>query len=203
MRRRGFVIGAAAALIFCTMPAYAYAALPTLTQVWQTLACLLVFVILIETLVFKFRGFLFWWSLKWNAIANAVSTIIGIPLTWLAYLLIEVWGAGWSDYSGAANRQDFYTLVINIVGAILKTLWIGPMDGNIRILAEAITALILLVPFFFVSWRIETFIVRRFNAERDRRSISRASLVANLASYGLLALLPLAALIGPEWFQAR
>jgi hypothetical protein len=183
--------GVAVLACACLIPsaAYADAGLPMLALTWPIAIDALVPVILIEAYIFKRRGFPFGWSLKWNAIANIASTLIGIPLAWIAYLAVEMGAA----YSLAAWQPKIPwlegdTLAGKIVGVILTAPWLPPWGDQWPSWIVPAAFLILLVPFFFVSWRFETIIIRGFNRQYDRKSISRTCLRANLASYTLLAI---------------
>ena len=186
MRKRiRLFIGAFAAVALGCSPAYADAGLPMLALTWPVAIDDLIPVILIEAYVFKRSGFPFLWSLKWNAIANVASTLIGIPLAWGAYFALEL-AVAYSHIPWPKMRQAWD----NVLGVLLTAPWLPPWNPWPSWIVPA-AYLILLVPFFFVSWRLESSVIRWFNAQYDRRSISRACLRANLASYALLTLFPI------------
>jgi hypothetical protein len=104
-------------------------------------------------------------------VANALSTIVGIPLTWFALL--------------------FSSLFIQIVGfgeivpsVLINAPWIGPAGPEMtRMVATA--ALILCVPFFFASVGIEYLMMRKM-LKGKTENIGSACWVANTISYALI-----------------
>ena len=141
----------------------------------------LVPVVVIEAYVFKRAGFPFGWALTWNTIANLVTTLIGVPLVWFILFGLTLLTIGTSC------GESINTLADRILWTVLRTPWLCPLELGLRWVVPA-AFLLLLVPFFLMSWLIESLIIRKANKSRDPLPIHRASLHANLASYVLLAL---------------
>jgi hypothetical protein len=113
-------------------------------------------------------------------LANVATTLFGMPGTWLALLGIEFETTG-----GAAYELDsFPDLVLAVT---LQAPWLVPHweDPHWAVTAAG---LFLLVPFFFVTWLLEYFIVRWLLSEAAHGSIWIAVRNANLLSYALLAI---------------
>jgi hypothetical protein len=156
---------------------------PVIVLGWFTI----VPVVIIETLVAV-------WMLRWRvgfalrsvALANALSMLLGFPLMWFLCVLASLLtgGGGWGDGS--------------MLDIVKGPAWLGP--GYIEDLGWAVPfALILLcVPFFFMSWWIEYLCLFNFSVKRDeeqRISIRAYAWKANLASYALLVVFLIAAMV--------
>lgn len=87
-RRMTALVGFALALTSAT-PAAADVAAPMLVYVYPGLILLLVPIILFEALVgCKVLGARFGIALKVSALANAPSTLLGVPIAWLALAVV-------------------------------------------------------------------------------------------------------------------
>ncbi len=96
------------------------------------------------------------------SVANAVSTIVGVPITWFLLLFTPIRRTAWlapfeEEYEGEHE-------------------WLGP-----------ISALVLLVPFFFASWFIEYLIAIRMVPSLETGTVNAAVLAGNLVTYACLA----------------
>jgi hypothetical protein len=81
---------AATLLLAATAPAHADMGVPMLAVVWPLSWLLLIPVIAIEAVVaYRLLGNDWRKSFKISAIANLVSTLVGIPLVWVIWLLFE------------------------------------------------------------------------------------------------------------------
>lgn len=107
-----------------------------------------------------------------QATANCLSTVIGIPLTWSALVLIQF------TVPGGAGPA-----------------WLLPEPSRWTI-AGAIAALT--VVFYFMSVATEGFVVARFFREVPRRTIRRWMIQANGITYALLMALIFAGLLAPK-----
>ena len=126
--------------------------------------------------------------LKAVAVANIVSTLVGIPLTWLLLVLMEMLTGGGSAYGIETTKERFLAVT-------WQAPWLIPyQDQELKWMIPAAT-LVLLVPFFFASWLIETMVARKFLSESEPLSVKRGMLAANGASYLLLGLLVLSWLL--------
>lgn len=96
-------------------------------------------------------------------VANAASTIVGVPITWFLMLFVP---------------------------GMQATAWLAPMDGLTERESNSYAtgaALALLVPFFFASWWIEYIIAIRMMPWLEASSIKTAVLAGNLITYVCLA----------------
>jgi hypothetical protein len=153
-------------MIFTTLPGMAIALVP---------------VILVESYVlFKQLSIAGRSALKASSFANLASTVIGIPLTWIALVALQL-------VTGGGNAYGLDTAPRRLLAVTWQAPWLIPYGKNLRWMIPSAT-LTLLVPFFFVSWWIEYHVVRRTLKSTDRARVLIAVRNANLMSYGLLAI---------------
>ncbi len=119
-------------------------------------------------------------AIKASSIANVATTVVGIPLTWLALVVIQLATGGDQAYGLDSYLHKFLAVT-------WQAPWLIPYESDMYWMVPAAT-LTLLVPFFFVSWWIEYQVVRRTVVSSHPSGLSFAVRNANLASYGLLAL---------------
>lgn len=118
---------------------------------------LLVPIVVIESfLCKKWLGLTTWQAIKSNTVSNLASTIIGIPVAWVAMLGVEFGAWGLLDNT---QIQNWHSPLANVIFAFLGSAWIGPAEGKSVWLIPAAT-LMLLIPFFFASYGIEYFVLR-------------------------------------------
>src|SRR5262249_39059902 len=116
-------------------------------------------------------------------VANCVSTLIGLPVTWAVLVLAE--GIVFTRFSDRLSEPPEALL------AILTAPWLGPGAGEPRwFVPLAIVAL--MIPFYVMSVISESLIVRRFVPDLPGRTVWSWMLQANAASYALLLLITLA-----------
>src|SRR5207249_4487996 len=84
------------------------------------------------------------------SIANLASTIIGVPVAWLAMFIIELAVA--YPVSTAAEHWHWKldSPVIAVLGFIISMAWLAPVERHIDWMVPAASAL-LLIPSFIVS----------------------------------------------------
>ena len=102
--------------------------------------------------------------------ANLVSTFLGVPAAWLAMLTLSLFLGG-----GGAEFETTWDKVLSVTR---DAAWFYPFEDWQLPAAQ----LVLLVPFFFVSWRLETGIVARSFGVTPT-AVRRSCLVANLVTY--------------------
>jgi uncharacterized protein (TIGR03067 family) len=112
-------------------------------------------------------------------VANAVSTFIGIPLTWLAMVAVQTM---LPDVS--LNEVDTPWNTFTYV--VLHAAWLTPSEKDLVWLVPAAT-LILLVPYFLISVYCERRLLNLQFSDVDRGRVARASWLANGVTYGALA----------------
>ena len=81
------------------------------------------------------------------AFANAVSTLIGIPFTWLILFALQL-------TMGGANAYGLDSIWHKLLAITIQAPWQRPY-GNDSVWVVYAAELFLLIPFFFASWFIE------------------------------------------------
>lgn len=166
----------------------ANAGLPMLAVQLPLLAGLIVPIIVLEAAILIKKLHLPWRrALSLSAVANAASTLVGVPLTWavLFGLQVLVGGAAAHGLSTAAGR--FHS-------AVLQAPWLMPYQSDFYWLIPTAN-LVLLSPYFLVSGFAELWVVRRQRSDLDPGRTKAAVWLANAATYGLLLLGSIAWLI--------
>lgn len=117
--------------------------------------------------------------------ANALSSLIGIPLTWALLLVVEMVTAGAVMYGLDTPSGRFQS-------AVMQAPWLLPHDeSDFHWLVPAAT--LVLLPFYFlVSVLLERMVLARKLSSTIRGRISAAAWIANAASYGILIMATLA-----------
>jgi hypothetical protein len=133
--------------------------------------------------------------LRATVAANAVSTIVGIPITWGALLLCEMGVLLTLAHVPKLGNSSWNSPLEQIVRTILSAPWIAPVE-NSGSWAVPLAALVLLIPFYFVSVWVEQKIMEHMlpvttslNAqpsEVNEGVLRGAVRGANLMSYGFL-----------------
>ena len=171
-----------AATFFCWLllvPAVARAdaGIPMLMLAWPAYILGLIPVILIESFIgTKDLGVSWGEVLPVAAIGNAVSTVVGIPLTWLAMLAIEFvvgYGAG-----ALMPDSDLQMWLFPFFVA-----WLPPFD-NIWLFYAAFV--LLSVPFCVVSIWVERKVALKRLSSHPPEAVRRWVTHANIWSYSLL-----------------
>jgi hypothetical protein len=197
-RTRSVVIVALAAMsVGIPAAAYANAGLPMLAVVWPLSWAALIPVIAIETAVGRRVADISWGrSLLGTALANAVSTLVGIPLTWGVLLAIQMVVPG-----GGGAELGIGTLGGKLFAVTLQAPWLIPYDTDLYWMVPA--AVLFMLPFFGV---VSVFVERplfRLVAKCDALVARSWSWRANLTTYGILiaavaAWLVVSLVIGPR-----
>ena len=178
--------------------AYANAGLPILAILWPLSLPAFFPVVFLESYVLNKNLVLgykksFVVSIK----ANIITTIIGLPIAWVACLIIEILlMLFFTEVAGAESYPSvlFKALpesISNILTVIMTFPWLGPwQEGGHWIIPFATS--IMLIPCFFVSYWMELFYIEMelfidkklpdFHKENVKLAVWRA----NLYSYGLL-----------------
>jgi hypothetical protein len=167
--------------------------IPMIVLTWPAMAILLLPVIVIEGLLCKkWLGLPTWQAVKTNAISNLASTIIGIPVAWTVMLAIEFGIIG--VVSASTALQNWHSPIANVIFFLLSSAWLNP-DLGVGKSAWVIPAatLVLLMPFFLVSYWIEYLVVRRMvgmpSGEASNLAYRRVRVAvrnANLVTYGAM-----------------
>jgi hypothetical protein len=170
---------------------------------WPAMLILLIPIIFAEAAFIARRLSLPIKTLLWpSAAANAASTIIGVPLAWGVLMLCEM-----GLWEGIARTKviengNWNSPLAQVVTTILSAPWLAPADKSAW-WAIPLAALVLLVPFFFVSVWSERWVVGRFfnpgssldpqrSEQMNPQILRKAVRDANLMSYGFLFALAVA-----------
>lgn len=170
-----------ALLFFFPFPASANAGLPMIIIFWPLLFILFLPIVMIEYGVMKkyTRSFSPTPRLFWPLVmANLFSTLIGIPLTWIALVGMEV-GVSLFLPSGTVNLSYIWPLTAP---------WLYPdtLQHNWMIVTAL---LILLIPFYFISAWTEGRIMGWMTKNKEHKPhIRNAMWKANFFSYLFLVL---------------
>jgi hypothetical protein len=179
LNRRIWFISAIVLFAFSSV-ASANAGVPMLYLVWPGSWVLFVPIVVVEAIVARrLLGLAVRRSLALSAVANAASTLVGIPATWGALLLVElVATSGGKEYGlGTVPRKIFAFTV--------QAPWLGPYENDLDWLIPS-AAIFLCIPFFFVSVLIERFVAWKMAPTCPPATVSRWGWRANLLSYGLI-----------------
>src|SRR5262249_53756477 len=131
-------------------------------------------------------------SLMAQAAANALSTLVGLPLAWVIVLLAGVLVAGPIVQHVPPLAVPLYPILL-----ITGSAWLGP--GAEETWWRIPLAILLLAgPVFLVVVVSETLVVRRFFPTLDRGVIRRWIIRSNLITYSLLLTLTIAAAQSPR-----
>lgn len=177
---------------FALLPLLADAGIPMIVLAWPAMLMLLIPVIFVEGLLCKrWLGLTTWQAIKSNAVSNLASTIIGVPIVWAIMLAVEFGIFGTIALVNKSNAiQNWNSPLANVVFVLLSSAWLGPTEREWVIPAAT---LVLLMPFFFASYWIEYFIVRRIVGKPDGEPASlgypRVRIAvrnANLVTYGAM-----------------
>lgn len=163
--------------------------IPMLLVVWPPAWALFIPVVLVEAYVARrLLGLSVAEAAKLSFVANAWSTFVGIPLGWLALLLIEIVG-GFGLSLLKPDRNGAWLLLSPLFAA-----WLGPATRSWHVYAAAAC---LCIPFMLVSVRVESWSAqKRVPADRARRWARIANLITYVPIICMLAWLAISSWIG-------
>jgi len=152
-----------------------------LALLWPASWVLFIPIVVIEAWVARRIVELDWQtSLKKAGIANAVSTLVGIPLTWGVLGVIEI------ILSQGGRAYGINTLSGKLIAVTLQAPWLIPYESDLNWMIPS-ASIFLLIPFFFASVFIERWVFG-WKSQLDKAKIKTWSWKANLLTYGLLQL---------------
>jgi hypothetical protein len=133
-------------------------------------------IIVVEALVYRLRlSVSVGRSLGGSALANLVSTILGVPLTWVVLVVLQI-------LTGGTSGTDSPLLWVT-----WQAPWLFPYEEHLHWMIPA-AGFVLTIPFFVVSVWIERFVLyRAYRGHADSAQMERSVLLANGITYGLLA----------------
>ena len=173
-------------LVALPTAASANAGLPMLFILWPLSLPAFLPVVLVESWVVR-RALEVPWrvAIAQMTKGNLFSTVIGVPLAWVASVALE-FGLAYVVTYGSKTRS-YPPDGIGVVGKVVLTApWLGPWrEGGNWIVPLA--SVVLLIPFFFASYWTEAWLVGRslcpHSPEQGRRAVWKANL---LSYFGLL-----------------
>ena len=182
-------------ILLLAAPAYANAGLPMIAFAMPAMAISLVPIILLESwYIRRALNVATWPAFKTMIIVNLESTLIGIPLTWVAWVLIEM-AFGFSiAYVGEGLNFPLPDAIGNIFAVTIGAAWLAPEESALYWMVPT-ASLVLLIPFFYVSYFLERGMAKRLLKGISAKDIYKAIFNANLYSYGLLSLIVICWLI--------
>ena len=163
--------------------------LPMVLIHWPLMVCALVPVIIAEGLIIRR-----WvsWSVREALIgmgkANLFSTLVGVPLAWLAMLALEY--AVLLPVGLAAERWKWHLdgPAWQALAFLFSVAWLAPADEYLHWMVPAAVGLLLL-PCVYLSVILERRSCGRTWSKADPARVRRGVFAANLASYALLFVL--------------
>jgi hypothetical protein len=143
--------------------------------VWEPVLIVgLVPIIVVEAAILKRAGGSWARSFAASGIGNTASSIVGVPLTWFALVLIQMAAGG-----GTAHGANAYAVTV-------QAPWLIPYESDLHWMVPT-AALVLCVPFLAASVLVEWPIVVLLFRRSASRRVLMAVLAANGASYTGLA----------------
>ncbi len=150
-----------------------------LALLWPVSWVLFIPIVIIEAWVARRIVELDWkTSLKKTALANAVSTLIGIPLTWGVLVVIEI------ILSQGGRAYGINTFTGKLIAVTVQAPWLIPYESDLDWMIPS-ASIVLLIPFFLTSVYVERWIFG-MKSQIDKTKIKSWSFKANLLTYGLL-----------------
>ena len=185
-RRLPFVRATAVAGLFSLWPTAAWAniGIPTIIVVMPVMVLSLLPIIAIEAHAYaRMLAVPGRRALRAAVVTNLLSSFIGIPVAWGLLLVAQILLGGGRSFGleTLPDRVLSFTLQAPLLVLHDDAPWLLPAAG-----------LVLMVPFFLASWWTEYWLARRLFREVPPAAVWRAVRDANLRSYALLALWPLA-----------
>jgi hypothetical protein len=171
-------------------PLLADMGIPMIVLTFPAMVILLIPVVVVEALLCKkWLGLTTWQSMKANALSNLASMIGGIPVAWVVMVILQF--AVMAALEGTRSSQQSNSPMASTVVFLLSPAWLPPVGRNLWLIPAAV--LLILVPFFFVSYGIEYAIVRKMvgspTGEPPNLAYPRVKIAvrnANLVTYGAM-----------------
>ena len=169
--------------LFCLLAvpsvAHADAGVPMVFLTYPAMLVALVPVILLEAVVFQRRLLLGYKQVAWRVgVANAVSTVIGFPLTWILMVALQMLTRGGYAYG-------ISTWWSKVLAVTWQSPWLIPYEQELYWMVPT-AALVGLIPAFFASVFIEGHILKRLLKTTDAATTWQLTWRANRLSYSRL-----------------
>ena len=167
-------------LLLVACPAYADMGIPMIAWILPVSWLSLIPIILVEAIVAaRLLKKNYWAALKLSTAANTISTIIGIPVTWLLMTFAQMLVGGDRAHGLTTFAQKMYAVTI-------QSPWLLPYGkSSLRWMFPA-AGIFLCVPFFFASVLCEYLVVKKFCD--NSVIVKHWSWIANAITYGLIEL---------------
>lgn len=123
-------------------------------------------------------------------LASLFSTLLGIPIVWAFFFLIKL-----ISKLLVLNKESF-DLPKYILGSNVESQLLSPLEMVLPYIQWliSISIIFLVIPFYFVSSKLEEIILKQFKTFSHTSSIKKITKKANLASYLFLLVLGLIAI---------
>lgn len=181
---RGTSLSALCILLCIPNIASANAGVPMIFLVMPALGLSIIPIILIEAMYLSRKlGLKAASAVKTTTISNLVSTIAGVPLTWLLLVLVQMVAGG-----GGAFGLD--TMLGKVLSVTFQAAWLIPYESELYWMIP-VAGLVLLVPFFFVSWWSEYLVTKKILQDHPAQTVKVVVRNANIITYTLLVLWPI------------
>lgn len=167
--------------------ALANAGVPVLFLFTSVFAFSLIPIILIESFYLaKKLQLTGWQALRDTTLANLFSTLIGIPVTSVFLVFLQMLLGGSGAFGMGTMRDRIFSVTLQaLIPYEAELHWMIPVAG-----------LVLLVPFFFVSWVTEYWLLAQRLPTVSPDKLKQSVRNANLITYGLLTIWPLVFYLG-------
>jgi hypothetical protein len=162
----------------------ANAGLPMLPVQGAFMLAALIPVILIEGALLRHRLSTSWLtSIAGSAGANIVSTIVGVPLSWMIMLALQFTTSSLGQGAGI----HVHGLAGDMAALFLGAAWLGPAGDSLRWMVPIALA-ILLIPAYFISVWIEYGFAKWFWTDMTPAVLFPAIRLANRTTYVLMVI---------------
>jgi hypothetical protein len=169
------------------IPLLANMGIPMLFVQWWLMACAVLPVIIIETLVVRRKiGMPLGQAVGGIAAANVLSTAIGVPLAWLTAFALGVGFLTPFAYGAERWHWQLDSPVFQVFGFIESVAWIVPANRAQAAWMVPLAAALLLIPCFFASVIIERWACRHIWRSIETSAVRHVVCRANLYSYAAL-----------------
>ena len=108
------------------------------------------------------------------AAANIASALIGLPVTWVVLVALQMTTGGGSAYG-------INTPARKLLAATWQAPWLVPYETDLYWMLP-VASLVLLIPFFFASYFVEAPIVARMERGYSRSAVRSAVFRSNIVS---------------------
>jgi hypothetical protein len=127
-----------------------------------------------------------------QTVANAVSTVVGLPVTWTVLAVMQL------SCCGGAPGLD--SPIKRLYAVTIQAPWLIPYESDLHWMVPA-AFLVLTIPFYGMSVLSEYLVVRRFFPDLPKRTTWAWVTRANALSYALLTVVMLLSFLWPSVFE--